>query len=99
MPVMNIANSLTLVAVAAWLATFVLGRTLLSGIPPQMAPGYPNMGQIDGLVFIPACAAIGLLMVALLVNWMQRGAVVLGALAVISLPIAGGVMFLWGGGV
>jgi hypothetical protein len=99
MAAMNIANSLTLMAVAVWLGMFILGRTLISGIPPQMAAGYPNMAQIDLLVIIPASCAIGLLLVALLINWLRRGALVLGILAVSSLPVAVGVLMSFGGGV
>jgi hypothetical protein len=96
---MRLSNIISGCAIGVWLALFLIGRSLLLGIPPQKVVGYPNATQIDYLVVFPAWIAIALLIATAISNAFQRGGRLLLTCSAMSLPLAAVYFLTFGGGV
>jgi hypothetical protein len=87
------------IATCIWFAVAFLGRSLLSGVVTQQAPGYLNMGQINLYVAWPLFVVVALLTCASLCNAFGRSRRIMFFAAGVSVLALLPYLMVWGGGV
>jgi len=96
---MRMANILCGIAILIWFGLLLTGRGLVESVATQNVRGYPNVGQIETYVLLPALITIALLLIAWLCNGLHRWAWVLILAACLSLAILFPFLLSYSGGI